>query len=278
MKKRTFLYTLLTFTAVLLFYLATAVQGSAAPEAQLTSFPTPTAGPDGRIIYIVQEGDSLWRISAVTGVPLDELRQLNNLAEDAVIAPGQSLLLGLGGPAQAAPTQGPPPTATSELPTPTPGVGVGAVCILLFQDLDGDAIRQEEEPSLPGGAISINDRLGLVSLTAETPVGGISANLFPEPEELGYICFRELEQGDYNVTVAIPDGYNATTILNYGVTLKAGDETYLDFGAQANAETVAEEVTIPEGGEGKSPALAIAGGILLLLGIGLAVFAYFIRK
>ena len=27
---------------------------SAAPELQLTTFPTPTPGPDGRIMYIVQ--------------------------------------------------------------------------------------------------------------------------------------------------------------------------------------------------------------------------------
>ena len=48
----------------------------AAPNLQLTDFPTPTPGQDGRILYIVQDFDTLWRISAVSGVTLDELRQI----------------------------------------------------------------------------------------------------------------------------------------------------------------------------------------------------------
>ena len=42
----------------------------AAPMAQLTVFPTPTPGPDGKIIYIAQEGDSLWRIAAINGIKM----------------------------------------------------------------------------------------------------------------------------------------------------------------------------------------------------------------
>jgi hypothetical protein len=192
----------------------------AAPLAQLTPFPTPTPGPDGRIMYIVKTGDSLWRISAVAGIPMGELRSLNNLGADDVIKPGQELLLGLGGPASVAPTQGPPPTPTSELPTPTPGIGTGSICVLLFEDINGDSIRQEEEPSLPGGAISVGEQFGNTSLITDTLAGGISENLFPEPKEIGFSCFKELEKGEYNITVAIPDGYNATTTLSYAILLK----------------------------------------------------------
>src|SRR4030042_5078312 len=71
----------------------------AAPLAQLTVFPTPTPGADGRIIYIVQQGDTLWRISAITGVTIDEIRRLNNLTGDTV-TPGQKLLIGMAGPAE----------------------------------------------------------------------------------------------------------------------------------------------------------------------------------
>ena len=154
-----------------------AKSSTAAPLAQLTAFPTPTPGGDGRIVYIVKSGDSLWRISAVAGIPIDELRALNNLGSAEVITPGQEILLGLGGPAAQVPTQGPPPTPTSEYPTPTPGTGTGTICVLLFEDFNGNSIRQEDEPSLPGGAISVNDRFGDVSLTADTPSGGISENI-----------------------------------------------------------------------------------------------------
>ena len=249
---------------------------TAAPLAQLTPFPTPTPGPDGRILYTVQAGDSLWRIAAVADIPLEEIRALNNLGPNDVIAPGQQLLLGLGGPSGQLPTQGPPPTPTSELPTPTPGIGTGTLCILLYEDMNGDAVRQEEELSLPGGAISVNDRLGNISITSDTPSGGISENLFPEPEELGFTCFGELEQGEYNVTVAIPDGYNTTTPLSFATILNAGDEILLTFGAQANSETMAK-AEIPIGRE-KSPLLGVLGVVILILGIGLGVYTLVFQK
>ena len=173
----------------------------AAPQAQLTPFPTPTPGPDGRIVYIVQTGDSLWRIAAVAGITIDELRSLNNLGVDAVISPGQQLLLGLGGPSAGLPTQGPPPTATSELPTPTPGMGTGTLCVLLFEDANGDALRQEEELSLPGGAISVNDLTGAVNITAETPSGGISNALFPDPDNIAPPSIGMIKSGDWPSTV-----------------------------------------------------------------------------
>lgn len=249
----------------------------AAPDAQLTPFPTPTPGADGRIIYIVKTGDSLWRISAVSGIPMEELRALNNLGANDVIAPGQELLLGLGGPADSAPTIGPRPTATSALPTPTPGTGTGTLCVLLFEDINGDSFRQETELSLPGGAINVNDRLGNVSFTADTPSGGLSENLFPEPEELGFVCFDTLEKGEYNVTVASPEGYNATTRLNYTVMLNPGEEILLDFGAQPNSEVLARK-TAPVGSQQK-PVLGLIGGFLVLVGTGLAVYLWiFYRK
>ena len=89
-----------------------------APVPQYTAIASPTPGPDWRIIYIVQDGDTLWRISAITGISLDELRRLNNLTAEDIIKPGDRLLLGLGGPSDIPPTAGPPPTPTSSLPCP----------------------------------------------------------------------------------------------------------------------------------------------------------------
>jgi len=270
---------ILILSAAISFFLFTppwSASVSAAPLAQLTTFPTPTPGADGRIMYVVKTGDSLWRISAISGVPMEELRALNNLGIDEVITPGQELLLGLGGPAGPAPTFGPPPSATSELPTPTPGTGTGTLCVLLFEDINGDSIRQEEEPSLPGGAISINDPSGEISLTADTPSGGISENLFPEPEELGFVCFETLEKGEYNVTVASPEGYNATTALNYSVYLNPGEEVLLDFGAQPNSEILAR-VPRPAGTE-RSPILGLLGGGLVLLGAGFGIYLVTFRR
>ncbi len=274
MRRLLLVFPLLALTCLLLFQAS--LQTLAAPRAQLTPFPTPTAGPDGRILYTVQSGDSLWRIAAVAGIPLEELRAMNNLGPDDIISPGQKILLGLGGPAGQLPTQGPPPTPTSELPTPTPGVGTGTLCILLYADVNGDAVRQEDELSLPGGAISVNDRLGEVSLTADTPSGGISEALFPEPEELGFTCFTELESGNYNVTVAIPDGYNPTTPLSFATHLYIGDETLMAFGAQPNSEVLARE-SIPIT-RANSPLLGALGVLILVAGIGLGVYILLFQR
>ncbi len=261
---------------ILIFVLAAGGPIWAAPAAQMTPFPTPTPGPDGRIVYIVQNGDSLWRIAAVSGLPLDEIRVLNNLGTDEVITPGQELLLGLGGPASIPPTAGPRPSPTSELPTPTPGTGTGRICVLLFEDVNGDAIRQEEEPSLPGGAISINDRLGNVSITSDTPSGGLSDLLFPDPEDLGFTCFDELEQGEYSISGAAPDGYNATTAMNATLRLNPGEEIYKDFGAQVNTTTLVQ-APAPIG-TGKSPTMGILGTALLVIGVGVGIYSFFYRR
>jgi murein DD-endopeptidase MepM/ murein hydrolase activator NlpD len=254
----------------LLAYINLNVQ--AAPFLQPTPFPTPTPGPDGRILYTVQEGDTLNRISAISGITVDEIRALNNLSGD-IIAPGQVLLLGLAGPAQ--PTEAPGVTLPTNTPAPTPTVGVstGMMCILLFEDVNGDALRQTEEMPIAGGAISISSREGEVSLTADT-TGTLDADGEPLPE-----CFDDLPSGDYNITIAAPEGYNPTTLMNYALTLGGGDETYLDFGAQANAETITESNADGAAGGGiLGPVVGIFGIILVAAGIGLAIYASRLRS
>lgn len=243
---------------LLLFGLAGA--GRAAPPAQLTPFPTPTPGPDGRILYTVQPGDTLWRVAAISGLTVSELRALNGIGANEVIVPGQVLLLGYGGPALQTPTVAPPPLRIT--PTPTPQPGTATLCILLFNDVNGDAVRQEEENGLPGGAISILNRDGSVSITAETQGGS-------EPQ-----CYEDLPAGDYNLSVAVPDGYNPTTLMNLPLTLQGGDETYVDFGAQANAVQAESQVVLPESGR-KSPLLGMIGLLLVLSGLVLGVYVWF---
>lgn len=230
------------------------------PLPALAQIPiqTPTAGPDGRIIWIVKAGDSLLSISLITGVPVETLRAMNNLTGDNIIE-GQKLLLGLGGPVEITYTPGPTSSPTPLLPTPSPKPGVANLCVILFNDRNGDSLRQEAEPSIPGGAINVNNRSGSFS-KAENTGGG------SDP-----ICFKEIPEGDYTISVAVPVGFNATTDTNYAMKISAGDETYLDFGAQPNAETQAQ-APAPTG-SGRSPLLGIIGGLFLAAGLGLAIFA-----
>ncbi len=240
------------------FVLSPATAAQAAPPAQ--AIYTPTPGPDGRIIYIVKANDTLLGIALTVGIPVDKLKSMNNLTTDTIFE-GQKLLLGLAGPAEVTVTPGPTYTPTPVLPTPSPKPGKGTLCIMLFEDLNGDSIRESSEPSIPGGAISFSNRSGTVSKSATTSTG-----LDPQ-------CFPDQPEGDYTISVAVPEGYNPTTDNSYELTLKSGDETYLNFGAQENSQTLAEKPAIPATEGRRSPLLGVVGGLLLLAGIGVAVFA-----
>jgi hypothetical protein len=256
MIKRIALASLLGLAALLLVGLGLPV--SAAPAPQYTYVPTPTPGADGRIIFIVTD-ESPWTIAARFNIPMEELRQLNMWGDNPITRPGDEILLGYAGPAEVTPTPGPTDIPEPALPTPTYEPGWGIICILLYNDLNGDSFRQEDEPSIPGGAISISNRAGTVSITERTVAG------------LDYQCFEQLLEGTYTVSVAVPDGYNATTQTNRSVDLAAGDITYLGFAAHASSTANAQTAPVESGG--RSPLLGIIGGVFLLSALGLTLFA-----
>lgn len=255
--------------------LAAGAPVQAAPLAQLTPFPSPTPGADGRILYVVQEGDTLWRISAITGVSLEQIKSLNKLTND-IVSPGDVLLLGYGGPSSSEPTPGPSPTPPAFVPSPTPLPGSGNVCVILYFDENGDAIRQEEEPWILGGQISVASQDGSISETTPT------MNEFDDFGDPDHHCFEELPEGNYNVTVAIPEGYNPTTSLTKALLLSGGDDTYVSFGAQLSAQVISgpgEVVTpVDPGQETRSPMLAIVGGVMLAASLGLGIYAFLVIR
>ncbi len=57
-----------------------------------------TPQPDGSIIHIVQQGQSLWNIAALYDIELSELLTLNGLSANALIFPGDELLVKLAEP------------------------------------------------------------------------------------------------------------------------------------------------------------------------------------
>jgi len=236
----------------------------ASPEYQFTPYPTPTAGPDGRIIYIAQKNDSWWRIAAIFGLNLNKLLELNDATSDTIVTEGMEILLGTGGPAEVTPTRGPSPTPTVLMPTDTPQPGAGTLCTLIFEDKNGDATRQDGEDSIPGGAISVSDRTGKVSFT-ETSTTGVDP-----------LCFKDLPEDDYNISVAVPDGYNPTTVLNYALTIQPGAETYIDFGAQLSSVGASEESSTS--GSNRSLLFGLFGGLLLLGGVLLGVYAILVGR
>ena len=80
---------ILTILGISVFYVAGSV--SANPDLQVFYY-TPTAQPDGRIVYTVKEGDSCISIALLNNISEDQLRLLNDLD-------GIEFLVGIHSPA-----------------------------------------------------------------------------------------------------------------------------------------------------------------------------------
>jgi hypothetical protein len=133
--------------------------------------------------------------------------------------------------------------------------------------MNGDALRQETEFGIDGGAVSLTNLNGSYSHTENT-----TSASDPDTGDPVRACFTDIPAGQYNVSVAPPDQYNATMVLNYTLTVKAGDRASIDFGAQSKAVTVNETTSQQNGG--RSSVLGIFGILLVLGGAGLGYFAY----
>ncbi len=250
-----------TLLLTILFLASYSFTAQASAPAQGSAFSTPTPLPDGRIIYIVQPGDSCFRISALSGIPIEQLRSLNRLGEDCALREGQELLLGIGGPSGATPTPEAQATPTLEvLPTATQPPGQARVCVVLYDDINGDALRQDTEPLLAGGALSISGASGQFSQTTTTP-GGTDT-----------LCFENVPQGTYNISIAPPENYNPTTQLNYALSINAGEQVEIIFGAQQAITELPADPGETRGGPGSL--LGILGLGFVLAGLGLGIFAW----
>jgi LysM repeat protein len=246
-----------------------------------TAFPTPTPGADGNIVYIVQEGDTMWRIAAVAGMSVEQLKALNGLNSDIVVV-GQRLVLGTGTGGAPEPTeteasedQGTPTgeeataepsdTPEAEPPTETPAgtpiaaATTGEVCVMLYEDSNGDGTRGTGEGLLADGQFQ------LTNASSGGAVGEYTTDGSNEPH-----CFQDLASGNYSVEVTIPDGFNATTATTFALPLTPGGTANLEFGAQSGEGNAA--------GDGDSSSrlrtalFGAAGIIFLLMAAGVAGF------
>jgi murein DD-endopeptidase MepM/ murein hydrolase activator NlpD len=267
--KRLFVVFLLLMP-LLLFGLMLPAQASPSEQVQ---FPSPTPGADGRILYIVQPGDSCFRIQALYGITVDQLRGLNpQIDENCTLVVGDELMLGIGGPAALSPTPGPSPTPEPPTVTPTPPIGTTEICVLLYDDLNGDGKWQENEVGIAGGAVSVGNTAGTFSETKATV-----SEIDPDTLQPVYTCFTDVPAGDYNISLAVPENYNPTTELTNSFTVNAGDRASVPFGAQSKTDTGNGEEP-QNGGGGPSIIFGILGGLLLLGGLGLGWYAFQQRK
>jgi LysM repeat protein len=265
MKTKTLLLISLLLILIGLTWISPAVQ--AAPGQPQAAYPSPTPGPDGRIIYTVRPGDTCSKIEILYGVTENYLRSTNQLNSNCDLREGLQLVIGMGGPSISTPTPGPSPTSTAIPPTATLEVGGSAdVCVLVYKDDNGNGLRQSTEPAIAGAAVSLTSLDGNYSKTLTTVIN---------PDSTAYqgMCFTSVPMGKYNVSAAAPDGYNPTTSMTSGIEVTPGDTVSIDFGAQTKSAVVTVN---PK--KSVSPLLGIFGAVFLLAGIGLGVYTWRIMR
>ncbi len=193
--------------------------------------PTPTPDADGVMTIIVQPNDALWSIAARAGIPLATLLELNHLTEDAFIQPGNRLIIGFAATptAVSSPTSAatrPPPSATPTSPPPPPTV----ICLVAFNDSNGNGERDAEEPLQAGVAFTL--------FTDEGVVANYVTDGLTEP-----FCLTDLPPAAYQITRSVGRNETLTNSGNRSLTLADGDQVMLGFGSLLGGTPTATAVS-----------------------------------
>lgn len=192
---------------------------------------TPTPRPDGSVVHIVVEGDTMFGLALKYNVGLDELRRLNagtvindflGIGQEIIISPGP---LG-NAPTPVAPQPTEEPTTapivepTPEVSIPVPPAGDTAkLCLLAYFDANNDMFRQAEsgEMALPGAQITVVGTSGPIGAPYVTD--GIN-----EPH-----CIDSLAPGTYVIRHTPPPGYK-TDSGQWNIVLAAGQVSSIELG------------------------------------------------
>ncbi len=271
---------------IIVFFLSFTLLGQfAAPSrfasAQDAPFNTATPDANGYIYHTVRENEYCYTIAELYNTSVERIISLNNLDLNCTIFVGRTLLVAIvtatavpptAEPVPAQPTVPPQEAQPTQppadfVPEPTAMLDTGKVCIILFHDVDGNGMRTDGENFLYGGEVSINDRTGTVSRVSTTVAG--------DPDTTKPMCFEQLPPGEYNISIAVPDGFNNTTATNHAITVVSGETITIDFGAQ---EATPEDMNMQGEARALSPLLFILGGVILLSGLGLLFYMIRARK
>lgn len=270
-------------------------QATGAPQVKFapTNFAVPTGDASGQQLWIVQPGDTLIHIAAVTcGDTIECLNKIKALNPDAgrMLSLGQKIILGQAetvpvaatpaATAAAAETPTPDPAAAAEatvvteptaVPTmePTAEAPSGAICVQLYADLNGNGVLDAGETSVNGGVFTILDT------GSSSTLGTYTTGEKPEP-----YCFEKLPPANYRISLQAPAGYVATTRAEWELALAMGSTANLEFGAQ-QAETTPSPASAAAASS--QPAwlgslVGALGAMLLLGGAGLAGYLLLTRR
>ena len=232
---------------------------SPTPTASPTATPlsqTPTPTPAEPTVYVVQGGDSLWKIAESYGITVDDLAEANGISKDDVIRPGQELVIPV--PGQALPT--PLPRSPSSTPTSLPA----APTAVPPTSIPGPVLSPTKGPTSPAPstrpppATAPPDRIVAPAIGLDAPAVPVG---WKTVEENGQTV-TEWEVADYaagwHKTSAYPGNVGNTVIsghhnirgevFRYVVNLEPGNIVDLYVGQTVYRYVVTEKYILKEKG------------------------------
>lgn len=100
--------------------------------------------------------------------------------------------------------------------------GTAEICVFKFEDLDGDGVRDSNEPLLPGWQFTVSPSPPAPSSVTTLPSGGI--------------CFGVSAPGTYTITEQVQSGWTPTTPPSQTVTVQPEQLVNLTFGNRKKEE------------------------------------------
>lgn len=165
------------------------------------------------------------------------------------------------------------PTLTSTpTPTVTPTPVTGSICVLSFEDPNGNGQRDLGEGLLSGAVFTISD--------GGRALDSYSSDGINEP-----YCFHGLELGSYFVSELNPAGYESTTSDNRNVALSGGLRVEIEFGNRLMPSPTATPTVTAS--PSPTPAASTftmrqaaygAGGFIIIVGVILVGFSLLQRR
>ncbi len=147
------------------------------------------------------------------GAPLYRVKHNDSYWDDASVVASPPPT-----PPSTPPTPTRTPTATfTPWPTFTPTPVTGTICVVAFEDHNGNGVQDPTDGRLAGALITISNGQGIVAQYTTTG--------FDEP-----YCFRKLSPGHYLVSEVSPGGYRSTTHDDWGVTVIDVAAVHVAFG------------------------------------------------
>jgi len=142
--------------------------------------------------------------------------------------------------------------------------GSGQICVLAFEDLNGNGAKGDDELLLSGVGFTLSDETGVK--------GSYSTDGSSEP-----YCFGNLAPGSYTVQARGPANMETTTAGQWAISLASGAQFDVMYGAQAVGAAAASPAAAGSaaGGSGFSTLgrIALGGlGLLILAGSGFMFF------